>query len=202
MSRTTPKPFQDAAKDSGLLLFGECKRLLDLTPDDEKSRAAAVSQHGMLLLEAPTGAGKTLIAGHIVESFSAQEGVVWFWFAPFKGVTGQTASALRAELPGLRLRELSEDRQAADSRTGDVFVTTWQTVATRVRPLRNCWPVCVKRNSASAWWWTRRTTAFLGRARKRRRCGFSANRCGQNIRFWSRPRRMTRTLSVFRNPWA
>ena len=137
MSRTTPKPFQDAAKDSGLLLFGECKRLLDLTPDDEKSRAAAVSQHGMLLLEAPTGAGKTLIAGHIVESFSAQEGVVWFWFAPFKGVTGQTAAALRAELPGLRLRELSDDRQAADSRTGDVFVTTWQTVAVRVQNNRN-----------------------------------------------------------------
>jgi type III restriction enzyme len=137
MSRTTPKPFQDAAKDSGLQLFGECKRLLDLTPDDEKSQAAAVSQHGMILLEAPTGAGKTLIAGHVVESFSAMEGVVWFWFAPFKGVTGQTAAALRAELPGLRLRELSADRQAADSRTGDVFVTTWQTVATRVRDNRN-----------------------------------------------------------------
>ncbi len=137
MSRTTPKPFQDAAKESALLLFGECKRLLDLTPDDETSRAAAVSQHGMLLLEAPTGAGKTLIAGHIVESFSASEGVVWFWFAPFKGVTGQTASALRAELPGLRLRELSEDRQAADSRSGDVFVTTWQTVATKAKDNRN-----------------------------------------------------------------
>lgn len=137
MSRTTPKPFQDSAVQSGLLLFGECKRLLDLTPDDANSRAAAVSQHGMLLLEAPTGAGKTLIAGHIVESFSAKEGVIWFWFAPFKGVTGQTASALRAELPGLRLRELSEDRQAADSRTGDVFVTTWQTVATKVKDNRN-----------------------------------------------------------------
>jgi superfamily II DNA or RNA helicase len=106
-----------------------------LWPSD--SRAAAVSQHGMLLLEAPTGAGKTLIAGHIIESFSSVEGVVWFWFAPFKGVTGQTASALRAELPGLRLRELSEDRQAADSQTGDVFVTTWQIVATKAKDNRN-----------------------------------------------------------------
>jgi hypothetical protein len=52
-------------------------------------------------------------------------------------VTGQTASALRAELPGLRLRELSEDRQVADSRSGDVFVTTWQTVATKVKDSRN-----------------------------------------------------------------
>jgi hypothetical protein len=62
---------------------------------------------------------------------------VWFWFAPFKGVVGQTASALRAELPGLRLRELSEDRQAADSKAGDVFVTTWQTVATKAKDKRN-----------------------------------------------------------------
>ena len=137
MSRTTPKPFQLAAVESGLQIFGECKRLLDLSPEDDANRAATISQHGKLLLEAPTGAGKTLIAGHIVERFSAMESVVWFWFAPFKGVTGQTASALRAELPGLRLRELTEDRQAADSRSGDVFVTTWQTVATRVKDSRN-----------------------------------------------------------------
>ena len=137
MSRTTPKPFQLIAIESGLQIFTECQRLLDVSRDDAASRAAAISQHGKLLLEAPTGAGKTLIAGHIVEQFSARESVVWFWFAPFKGVTGQTASALRAELPGLRLRELSEDRQAADSRSGDVFVTTWQTVATKVKDSRN-----------------------------------------------------------------
>ena len=137
MTRTTPKPFQDTAVEHGLLLFAECKRLLDLTPDDDASWVAAVSQHGMVLLEAPTGAGKTLVAGHIIERFSAVESVVWFWFAPFKGVTGQTASTLRAELPGLRLRELAEDRQAANSRSGDVFVTTWQTVATKVKDRRN-----------------------------------------------------------------
>ena len=61
MSRTTLKPFQDAAVESGLFLFAECKRLLDLTPDDTGSWVAAVSQHGMVLLEAPTGAGKTLV---------------------------------------------------------------------------------------------------------------------------------------------
>lgn len=37
----------------------------------------------------------------------------------------------------LRLRELSEDRNAADSREGDVWVTTWQTVATRIKDRRN-----------------------------------------------------------------
>lgn len=137
MKRTTPKPFQQSAIESGLAIFSECQRLLDTAGENAAGRTVAVSHHGALLIEAPTGAGKTLIAGHLAERFSEGENVVWFWFAPFKGVTGQTASSLRAELPGLRLRELSEDRNAGDSRTGDVWVTTWQTVATRVKDRRN-----------------------------------------------------------------
>jgi hypothetical protein len=135
--RTTPKLFQQTAIDSGVAIFREAKRVLDATEGDAAGRAQAVGHHGVLLVEAPTGAGKTLIAGHLVETFSTVERVVWFWFAPFKGLVGQTASALRAEFPGLRLRELSEDRNAADSREGDVWVTTWQTVATKVKDRRN-----------------------------------------------------------------
>ena len=90
MSRITPKPFQLAAVESGLQIFAECKRLLDVSADDVASRAAAISQHGKLLLEAPTGAGKTLIAGHIVEKFSGMETVVWFWFAPFSRFASTT----------------------------------------------------------------------------------------------------------------
>ncbi len=137
MKRTTPKPFQQSAIESGLAIFSECQRLLDTADENTAGRAVAMSHHGVLLIEAPTGAGKTLIAGHLAERFSKAENVVWFWFAPFKGVVGQTASSLRAELPGLRLRELSEDRNAGDSRAGDVWVTTWQTVATRVKDRRN-----------------------------------------------------------------
>jgi hypothetical protein len=137
MSRPAPKFFQETAIESSVAIFTEGKRLLDIAGDDAAGRATAFAHHGVLLLEAPTGAGKTLIAGHLAERFSAIENVVWFWFAPFKGVVGQTAAALRAELPGLRLRELSEDRNAGDSRGGDVWVTTWQTVATRVRDRRN-----------------------------------------------------------------
>lgn len=137
MSRKTPKAFQQARVEGGLRIFSECKRLLDLAGDDAAGRTVALAHHGVLLLEAPTGAGKTLVAGHLAERFSGVERVVWFWFAPFKGVVGQTAAALRRELPGLRLRELSEDRNASDSRDGDVWVTTWQTVATRVKDRRN-----------------------------------------------------------------
>lgn len=137
MSRVTPRPFQTTATQSGVQIFSECKRLLDVAGNDTTEQAAAINHHGTLLLEAPTGAGKTLIAGHLAEIFSATEQVVWLWFAPFRGVTSQTSAALRAELPGLRLRELAEDRQIVGSKTGDVFVTTWQTVAARLKDRRN-----------------------------------------------------------------
>lgn len=93
MTRTTPKPFQQTAIDSGVAIFSEAKRLLDAAGADASGRAVAIGHHGVLLIEAPTGAGKTLVAGHLVEKFSALERVVWFWFAPFKGVVGQTAAA-------------------------------------------------------------------------------------------------------------
>ena len=137
MSTKTLRAFQDEAVNSGVLLFMTAKGLLDAAGADAASRAMAVNHNGYLLIEAPTGAGKTLMAGTIVERFSREENVVWFWFAPFKGVVGQTAAFLREQFHGLRLRELSDDRAAAMSRWGDVFVTTWQTVATRVKDRRN-----------------------------------------------------------------
>lgn len=123
--------------ESGVGLFTAAKGLLDAAGADAASRATAINHNGYLLVEAPTGSGKTLMAGTIVERFSHEEEVVWFWFAPFKGVTGQTAAFLREQFHGLRLRELADDRAAAMSRRGDVFVTTWQTVATRVKDKRN-----------------------------------------------------------------
>lgn len=137
MSIKTYKPFQQLSIDSGLGMFRQTRLQLDAAADDPESRAQAINHNGYLLLEAPTGAGKTLMAGGLVEEFSAEEDVVWFWFAPFKGVVGQTAGFLRGQFPGIRVRELQDDRTAVGSRAGDVFVTTWQTVATRVADKRN-----------------------------------------------------------------
>lgn len=122
---------------SGVGLFTTAKDLLDSAGTDSIGRQSAINHNGYLLIEAPTGAGKTFMAGTIVERFSHEEDIVWFWFAPFKGVVGQTVAFLREQFHGLRLRELTEDRAATMSRRGDVFVTTWQTVATRVRDKRN-----------------------------------------------------------------
>lgn len=130
------KRFQQDAVDSAVRLFTHVKGLLDAAPDPV-SRADAVTHNGFLLIEAPTGSGKTLMAGKIAEQFSFTEDVVWFWFAPFKGVVGQTAGFLREEFAGLRLRDVQDDRDISSSRRGDVFVTTWQAVATRVADRRN-----------------------------------------------------------------
>jgi type III restriction enzyme len=137
MSVTSLRGFQEDAVDSGVNLFTATKKLLDAAGTDVVSRTTAINHNGYLLIEAATGSGKTLMAGTIVERFSHDEEVVWFWFAPFKGVVGQTTAALREQFQGLRLRELADDRAAAMSRRGDVFVTTWQTVATRVKDNRN-----------------------------------------------------------------
>lgn len=137
MAVRTLHKFQENAIVSGVSVFIRAKELLDGTPGDAESRAKAVAHNGYLLIEAPTGSGKTLMAGHVVERFSKVENVVWFWFAPFAGVTGQTEATLREQFRGLKLLELSGDRSAAAAAPGDVYVTTWQTVATRVKDRRN-----------------------------------------------------------------
>lgn len=137
MGKKTLKRFQETAVVSGFELFMATKELLDAAGSDPASRARAINHNGYLLIEAPTGSGKTLIAGTMVEKFSHEEDVVWFWFAPFKGVVGQTEAFLREEFSGLRLRNLADDREPGMSRGGDVFVTTWGAVATKVKDKRN-----------------------------------------------------------------
>ncbi len=137
MSLKVLRNYQESAVESGLALFSHNQALLAAAGASDAGRATAINHNGYLLIEAPTGAGKTLIAGTLVERFSQKEHVVWFWFAPFKGVVGQTADSLRGQFKGLRLRELADDRSAEQSRAGDVFVTTWQSVATRAKDKRN-----------------------------------------------------------------
>lgn len=86
---------------------------------------------GVMLLQAPTGSGKTLMLGRTIE---ATIGVlpmkcVWFWFAPYSGLVTQTRDSIGEQCPGIRLRDLAIDRTAAGLRDGDVFVQTWGAVA-------------------------------------------------------------------------
>ncbi len=86
---------------------------------------------GTILLQAPTGSGKTLMLGRALEAVTGDlpEPVVWFWFAPFAGLVSQTKESLLDQCPALRLRDLSVDRDAMSAQDGDVFVQTWASVA-------------------------------------------------------------------------
>src|SRR5206468_12719625 len=46
--------------------------------------------------------------------------VVWFWFAPFKGVVDQSAAFLREQFQGLRLRTMVDDRKDRKSTTSEL----------------------------------------------------------------------------------
>lgn len=124
------KGFQQEKADSVIAVFRELADRLRALPE-AGDRAAAISHDGCLLLKAPTGSGKTIIAGEVAQQVSATHKVVWFWYAPFRGLIEQTEGSLRAKFPGLRPRTLASDRKIGGTRAGDCWVTTWQTVATR-----------------------------------------------------------------------
>ncbi len=133
----TLKQFQQDAVDSAVKIFQFMRDVLNQAGNNDDARATAIHDNGYLLIEAPTGSGKTLMAGNIVQQMCHDDQIVWFWFAPFKGVVDQSAAFLREQFQGLRLRTLTEDRNPIGTRSGDVFVTTWQLVATRIRDRRS-----------------------------------------------------------------
>lgn len=101
---------------------------IDLLP--EKRRTIAL-ESGAMLLQAPTGSGKTLMLGRTIEKVIGKLPMkcVWFWFAPYAGLVDQTREALEAQCPGIRLRNVANDRVTSGLRDGDVFVQTWGAVA-------------------------------------------------------------------------
>ncbi|MEI7911873.1 MAG: DEAD/DEAH box helicase family protein [Verrucomicrobiota bacterium] len=126
----TPKSFQQGYIDNVLHLFRAAKSLYDETTAGPLHRRI-FAHNGAVLMKAPTGSGKTIMAGAVAEHFSGEEKAVWFWFAPFKGLVGQSAMSLRDHHPGLRVRDLATDRRANGTRAGDTFVLTWASVVAR-----------------------------------------------------------------------
>jgi len=128
-----PKHYQREAVETALTIFRHAEAQLRQAPDARERRVAS-AYNGCVLLEAPTGSGKTLMAGMIAEAFSRAERegnarILWFWFTPFKGLVDQARGALKQAFPGLRVRDLQTDRITRNARSGDLFVTTWAAVA-------------------------------------------------------------------------
>lgn len=80
------------------------------------------------LLRAPTGAGKTLVMGQVLERVSAQRDVLWFWFVPFVTLVQQTEDALRANTSSLAPCGLQAGRNQ-EAHPGMVLLSTAQAVA-------------------------------------------------------------------------
>ncbi|WP_111467671.1 DEAD/DEAH box helicase [Cereibacter changlensis] len=112
--------------------MSETLRTVSGLHDREPQHRERISRElGVILLQAPTGSGKTLMLGRALEAVRGQLGAktVWFWFAPYAGLVTQTRSALIAQCGALRQRDIYADREASAARDGDVFVQTWASVA-------------------------------------------------------------------------
>ena len=112
-------------------LGGSIRVAAEYITRDGAHRAEIARSAGVMLLESPTGSGKTLTLGRTLEAVRGRlpARCVWFWFAPFAGLVAQTRDALAEQCPALRLRDLTVDRDAKGARDGDVFVQTWASVA-------------------------------------------------------------------------
>ncbi|MEO8461150.1 MAG: DEAD/DEAH box helicase family protein [Dokdonella sp.] len=86
---------------------------------------------GAVVLQAPTGSGKTVVAVEALRRMALVDKVLWFWFAPFSGLVEQSRGVIAAHAPELRLLDLDSDRRLDAVSSGSVFVTTWASVAAR-----------------------------------------------------------------------
>lgn len=135
---TVLKRFQQDAILNGKSVLHTCLSELEKvrgTKGYATNKRLIISDIGAILFEAPTGTGKTLMAGHVVEGISQlhqstnMPKVIWFWFAPFAGLIEQARRTIRAEFKGLQPKNPATDRSIIDLNSGDVFVTTWASVA-------------------------------------------------------------------------
>lgn len=127
--------YQTKAKDS---LAGVIRRVSEwhqTAPDKQREIAL---RDGVMLLESPTGSGKTLTLGRTMEGLKGalERPVLWLWFTPFSGLVAQTRDALADQCSGLRLRDITKDREGQLSQDGDVFVQTWSAVSANTKEAR------------------------------------------------------------------
>ena len=125
--------FQEQAVRDGAGPLLKCLRNIRIARgfSAPEEQLAHVREHqGALLVNAPTGIGKTLIAGGIVRALCDAEKMAWLWFAPFTGIVEQTVHVIGREFPGLFPLRPGIDRGIDNLRRGTVFISTWGGMAT------------------------------------------------------------------------
>lgn len=126
------KEFQTVICDGIVAQFGEVRALYRQIAAAAPERIdEARRKDAAIVLQAPTGAGKTRMAIEVMRRVSIEERVLWFWFAPFTGLVEQSRKVLSNQAPELALLDLDADRQLDAVRGGGVFVVTWASLAAR-----------------------------------------------------------------------
>lgn len=135
MTRIDPLLFQERHIDAIVTRFRNLR--------DDYNRLTNMQELGKLrkqsasvMLQAPTGIGKTLIATEVVARFSGLDDVVWFWFAPYANLIDQAAASLQRQAPQLKILNIAHERTPDELASGALFVITWQTVATKTKESR------------------------------------------------------------------
>jgi hypothetical protein len=138
VSRIQPLGFQQNHIDALVERFQKLKTTYDaLGSNPNINELTKARQNGAcVLLQAPTGIGKTLMACELLGRFSSQDRMLWFWFAPFTGVLSQSRTALASQAPNLNLLNIDADRSPEKLADGSIFVLSWQTVAARSKDSR------------------------------------------------------------------
>ena len=84
------------------------------------------------LLRAPTGSGKTLMIGRILEKLCQQDKILWLWFVPFVNLVQQTEEAITANCHSLKPYMMATERQY-DHKNGDVLIANAGQVASKTQ---------------------------------------------------------------------
>jgi hypothetical protein len=133
MSTTPLKLFQTTMRDALVHHFDNLRSQYDAAATVGDKAAAKVLRFAdsALILQAPTGVGKTLLAVETVQDFSVKERIIWFWFVPFTGLIGQARRTFQAQAPAITLMDVATDRFVESLRPGGVYILSWQTVAAK-----------------------------------------------------------------------
>jgi hypothetical protein len=133
-------PLEFQSKHIGALVsrFEESKNTYNaLGPNPDADQLSAARRNGAcVMLQAPTGIGKTLMACELLAEFSTKDRVIWFWFAPFTGVLEQAKAVFKRQAATLDLLSIDSDRSPEKLTDGSTFVLSWQTVAARSKESR------------------------------------------------------------------
>ncbi|MGI8569463.1 MAG: DEAD/DEAH box helicase family protein [Methylocella sp.] len=123
VARLALADYQVSAVDG---LVATMRRVAEISGRNPLHRREVALKSGAILLQAPTGSGKTLMLGRALEALRGvlPRPIVWFWFAPYAGLVTQTRDALVEQCSSLRIRNICTDREPSGSRDGDLFIQT------------------------------------------------------------------------------